>query len=691
MRKVSVIIPVYKDWATLEACISSLMEYLNKEHKVIIVNDMSVEWESLETNIKSLIKNKENYYYYKNEENMGFIKTCNRAVFELDTSDNDILLLNSDTKVTEGFLEEMLAVLYQSEKHGVVCPRSNNATLLTVPIKNNYEDLLSPEKSYECYLKVKDFLSRATIIPTGVGFCMLIKRFLLNTYGLFDEIYGLGYNEENDFCMRLNQYGYSILMANHAYVYHFEGKSFGDRKKALDERNSQVLKKRYPYYDRIVDLYFNKDIDPVDNFADLIDNDLYEKKRILISLYGLPAAYNGTAEHGLAILNEFYNSYKDKYDISILVNQEADKFHGISGRYKNVYYPCNIKGTFHLAYVPSQIFHIEHLFILNRVSLKNVFCMQDIISLRSNYLLANDWEKLEIFKKSIKFCDGMTAISDFTIEDTKAYFEKEFSDRNIPIQKLYLATNKSYDVSDESKFERIFEQYFIVFGNNFKHKFIENIMPYLKKSKYNFVIIGSNIDGEIDKNIYGYKSGKLDGEFIDYLIYNSIAILFPSVYEGLGLPIFNGIDYNKKVIVNNNSLNRELKEYLRSFSENIMLFNDGKQLESILKQVFHSPVVVYKDNERIVRTWKDVATELESFLESISNKKTDVELLRKRWTEMRYLENIHRCYVPNSFCIDYSNISLKLAIKERIRNRFPRIYMILKTVKQIFQKRQVRE
>lgn len=684
MKKVSVIVPVYKDWPTLEVCIKSLLKYLDKEHQIIIVNDMSVEWKHLEDNIKGLIKDKENCYYYKNEENLGFIKTCNRAVFELDSSNNDILLLNSDTEVTEGFLEEMLEVLYQSEKHGAVCPRSNNATLLTFPIKNNYGELLSPERSYECYSRVRGLLPRTKIIPTGVGFCMLIKRDLLETYGLFDEVYGLGYNEENDFCMRINQYGYSILMANYAYVYHFEGKSFGDKKKMLDDRNAKILNKRYPYYSGIVNLYFNKDIDPVDNFADLIDKDLYKKKRILISLYGLPAAYNGTAEHGIAVLKEFYNYYSDKYDISILINHEADKFYGISKLYENVFYPHNIRGTFHLAYVPSQIFHIEHLIILNRTCLKYVFCMQDVISLRSNYLLANDWERLEIFRLSIKFCGGLTGISDFTIEDTKEYFDNEFANRNILIQRLYLATDKVYSVSEHCKYELPFKEYFIVFGNNFKHKFVENIIPDLKESKYNFIIIGSNIEGEIAPNIYGHKSGNLEEGFVDYLTYNSLAILFPSVYEGLGLPVFNGIDYNKKVIANDNTLNRELKEYLETFSENIVLFENVKYLEKILDQVYNHPQVIYKNNNRVVRTWKDVVVELESFLESISDNELDVELLRERWVEMRYLENVHRCYVTGSSCVDYSNVSLKLAIKERVKNKFPQIYAILKVANKLF-------
>src|SRR5688572_29617210 len=126
---VTIVVPVYGDWPSLEQCIASLKQFVSGPHKVMLVNDCGPEVELMETNILKAIKDKEMFEYYRNPENQGFVKTCNRAAFELDTSGNDILLLNSDTVVTEGFLEEMVGVLYASDKHGCVCPRSNNATI----------------------------------------------------------------------------------------------------------------------------------------------------------------------------------------------------------------------------------------------------------------------------------------------------------------------------------------------------------------------------------------------------------------------------------------------------------------------------------------------------------------------------------------------------------------------------------
>lgn len=684
MKKVTVVIPVYKDWSTLTLCIESLKKYLDTRHTVILVNDVSSEADELEQKIQDSIQGFENFLYYRNPQNMGFVKTCNRAVMELDQTENDILLLNSDTEVTEGFLEEMLEVLYTSEKHGVVCPRSNCATILTVPIKNNDCRDVTPQQSFACYQSIKEMLPRYAVLPTGVGFCFLIKRNLIQMYGLFDEVYGMGYNEENDFCMRINQYGFNIIMANKAYVYHFEGKSFGTRKSVLEVQNGQRLKERYPYYETIVNRYFNKEINPIDYYADLIDDGFYQKKRILYSLYALPAAYNGTAEHGLSLLEAFIKKYDEKYDIHILVNRDGDQFHKVSKKYRNVHYPDNITGTFHIAYVPSQIFHMEHLFILNRTCLKIAFCMQDIICIRSNYLLVNDWEQQDIFRQSIRFADAIVGISDFSIDDTKAYYAEEFAQRDIPYQRVYEATNKKYVEKEGNHYKAAFDKYFVVFGNTYKHKVLQQTIEQFEKSKHNFIIIGSKTEGNITPNIYGYRSGNLESTFIDYLMYHSQGIVFPSVYEGLGLPIFNAIDYEKKIIVNDNELNRELKEYFAFYEDGIKMYHKFSDMEGLFDEIAARPEVQYTNGERVIRTWEEVAVDIEEFLAKIMAVPVNVELINERWKTMRYLENIHRCYVPTVAVPQPENSIKKLFFRKSknwLKKHTPRVYNFLDRLK----------
>lgn len=674
MNNITVVVPIYKDWDTLKICINSLKNCIHEYNKVYFVNDMGSEWEQIQKKILEEIKGLPNFYYFKNDFNMGFVKTCNKAVKELDESNNDILLLNSDTKVTEGSIREMRNILYMAEKHGVVCPRSNNATLLTVPVRNNSALSLSPEESWKVYSDIKDILPRYSIIPTGVGFAMLIKRKLINEFGLFDEIFGKGYNEENDFCMRINQYGYNTVMANRAFIYHYAARSFGNERIELEQQNRELLKERYPFYTICVDQYFSRNIDPIDFFADLLCDNIYGKKRVLVSLYEIPTKYNGTAEYGLSFLDEFYKLYSAIYDIHILINAVSDEVFHISEKYPNVWYAHTVCGqAYHIAFVPSQIFHIEHLFILNKTCLKYIFCMQDIISLRSNYILAYDQVRQDVFRKSIHYCDGMVTISQFSLEDTMKYFPEEFTLRNIPNAVIYHGVRTKKNTEYSKDYRLAFDEYFFVFGNKFKHKFLIETLEVLKNSSYNFIFIGALKEGYIGSNIYGYMSGKLEEEFINYLIKKSCGIIFPSLYEGFGLPILKGIEFDKKIVLNNNELNRELKAYFASYSENMLLFDECKEIVDMLELIATNTEVHYKEDKKLVRTWKEVAVDSEMFIRKILEQETDIKLLRARWIEMCQLEHIVEMSVSKKHFTEQAKLFSQ--------KHMPKLYNVLKRVK----------
>jgi GT2 family glycosyltransferase len=259
-RPVTIVIPVYSDWASLSVCIDSLQKYVDTStHQIILVNDCGPDADSLEKNIKQAIKGLSGFEYYRNSKNLGFVGTCNRAVLQLDKTSNDVLLLNSDTKVTAGFLEEMLTVLYSSSKIGTVSPRSNNATIATVPLSAAPQKGITPEKSYKKFKKLKKKLPRSNEIPTGLGFCMLVRRETIKKYGLFDEIFGKGYGEENDFCQRIKKHGYLSVLANRAYVFHMEAKSFTlETKSKLIKQNRAIIDERYPEYTQAVRDYINE-------------------------------------------------------------------------------------------------------------------------------------------------------------------------------------------------------------------------------------------------------------------------------------------------------------------------------------------------------------------------------------------------------------------------------------------------
>lgn len=256
--QISIIVPVYGDWPSLLKNIRSLKKTVGNSEDISVhyVNDCGPEADVLENRIKKDIRGLTNFYYHRNKQNLGFVRTCNRAALELVNQKDDVLLLNSDTKVTRNFLIEMRKVLYSESNIGAVTARSNNATVWSVPMTSKLAN--HRLMSYALYLLMKRKLPEKYITPTIHGFCVLIRRVVIDKYKLFDEIYGRGYGEENDFAMRLRHKGWKCAVANGAFVFHYESRSFGNEARNRQiEQNEKILVERYPEYRSLVQQYWD--------------------------------------------------------------------------------------------------------------------------------------------------------------------------------------------------------------------------------------------------------------------------------------------------------------------------------------------------------------------------------------------------------------------------------------------------
>src|SRR5690606_12444221 len=91
-------VPAYGDPSTLIPCVESLLANVDQSvHRVLLVNDCGPQADEIEKALLTLIDGQAAFAYARNPRNLGFVGTCNRAAYELDTTDNDILFLNSDT------------------------------------------------------------------------------------------------------------------------------------------------------------------------------------------------------------------------------------------------------------------------------------------------------------------------------------------------------------------------------------------------------------------------------------------------------------------------------------------------------------------------------------------------------------------------------------------------------------------
>lgn len=241
---IDVIIPIYNAFEMTKQCINSVLENTEKgSYRLVLINDNSTD-----TRINEFIKqfdgDANDNIVINNEANLGFVKSVNIG---MKISDNDVVLLNSDTEVTENWLNKMKACAYRETTIATVTPLTNNGTICSVPdfcCDNKIPDNFSL-KEYALMIE-RTSLREYSEIPTAVGFCMYIKRSVINEIGYFDEVlFGKGYGEENDFCYRASEYGYKHVVCDDTFIYHKGSMSFGSEKNQLINKHIEILDRKY--------------------------------------------------------------------------------------------------------------------------------------------------------------------------------------------------------------------------------------------------------------------------------------------------------------------------------------------------------------------------------------------------------------------------------------------------------------
>ena len=228
--KCDVVVPVHNALRSTKNCLRTLKQYAPEGARIVVINDGSdartTEW----------LRQQEGIVLLENPVNLGFVKTANRGLLFSDAP--WVCLLNSDTLLTEGALQRMISRCESDPSIGLCCPLSNEAVNLSVKLPPGEE--------------VFSFSGRVArtspaLYPdavTVVGFCLLVRREVIRTLGVFDEAFGHGYSEETDLHYRARAAGWRCVVADDTFVYHRHGASFDDGAERTRE-NLKIVMSRW--------------------------------------------------------------------------------------------------------------------------------------------------------------------------------------------------------------------------------------------------------------------------------------------------------------------------------------------------------------------------------------------------------------------------------------------------------------
>jgi GT2 family glycosyltransferase/glycosyltransferase involved in cell wall biosynthesis len=322
---VTVVVPVYDGFDEVVACLDSVLRHAatnTTEAGLLVVDDASPD-PRVSTYLDELAARDDAWpvTLVRNDENLGFVRSANLAFAR---TEGDVVLLNADTVVTGGWLDR-LADAARGDDVATVTPLTNEGSLSTLPASVIEAFDLDGEapRIEECaeYVATRSAGERPEVI-SGVGFCMYVRREMLDRCGGFDEeAFGRGYGEEVDLCLRATRLGLRHLVEDSTYVHHHGGVSFGEEKAERLAQSSSLLRGRYRWF-RATNRAERAD-DPLRVTFTSLELGLRERDpsrlHVLALLHGPPDNVGGTEKHLVALVESLY----EDIDFSILYPVES--------------------------------------------------------------------------------------------------------------------------------------------------------------------------------------------------------------------------------------------------------------------------------------------------------------------------------------------------------------------------------
>jgi glycosyltransferase involved in cell wall biosynthesis len=248
----SVIIPCWNQLEFTRHCVKSLIRHTAPRWELIVINNGSTDGTA-------------DYFagvqdvspvpvtIITNATNRGFPAAINQGLQY--ARGEYLVLLNNDVVVTDGWLEQLIALASaksrienpksKTEMIGLVGPMSNYAAPPQLVENVPYHDL--EEMKIFAQRWREEHLGQWSTTRKLSGFCLLMKRAVYDAIGGLDERFGLGFFDDDDLAERARRAGFELAVAHDLFVHHFGSRTFVgngvDAERLLDENAAKFVAK----------------------------------------------------------------------------------------------------------------------------------------------------------------------------------------------------------------------------------------------------------------------------------------------------------------------------------------------------------------------------------------------------------------------------------------------------------------
>lgn len=581
---VDIIVPVYKSPDLTSRCLSSLAEHIGElggqNPRLIVINDSPGDAD-VQVLLEEFAGRHSCVELLKNERNVGFVATVNRGLANAGRLGRDVILVNADTETFAGTLTNLADAAYADEQIGFVSPRSNNASLCSLPHVRG-GTLADPVEAHRQWRALSRTMPPFHFTPTAVGFYLYIKRAVIANFGLLDSEFGIGYEEENDLIMRANKVGYRAALANNAFAYHAGSASFRLLEMNLPIHQSSNLKKmaeRHPDYLPLVRRYEASAHYRAERLLSQALPFAGDPAKVVFDLSTVGVHFNGTSEMAMSIIDGFCRRHAARFDLSVICSPDALKFHHLD-RYENLRRldpDAPVGERFAIGIQFGQPFTMHSINVLEDLALVNIFGMLDTI--------AEDCGQLAITHQLQRLWGHVSRHA------SGFFFNSKFAERCVltrypdaellPRYARLLPTRLSSYLKPAAS--KVLGEHVLILGNQFEHKGSDVAAGILMRAfpTIQFVVLGR--DTAVNRNLRAYRSGSLSVKQMESLYQRASIVVLPSHVEGFGFGLVHALAAGKVVVARDIPATREILATYRRVS-GVFLYADDEALVPTLQR-----------------------------------------------------------------------------------------------------------